>query len=171
MCVIAQGEGDVLTNPENYAIGAFVGDECRGAAKMVGDKWFITIHGEFSDAVTLRLYNKVTGKYSDLSVDGKASMSFTSLAGTLRNPVKLVNSATTGISSAVYGNLSVYADGNQLHVDGVGNAKVTIFDMGGKTVYGGVVSDGVIDISNLTKGVYMMKISAEEGTICKKFMK
>ena len=55
---------DMPVEPSNYALGAFCGDECRGVAKEVGDKLFITIHGTVGqdEIITLRAFDVELGQ-------------------------------------------------------------------------------------------------------------
>lgn len=51
-----------IDHPEDYAIGAFVGEECRGKGEVVGSEGllFVAVSGQRGDQVTFRLYNKAT---------------------------------------------------------------------------------------------------------------
>ena len=51
-----------LDCPQNYTIGAFVGDECRGMGKVVKDgKMMINVAGKAGEVVSFRLHDESTG--------------------------------------------------------------------------------------------------------------
>ena len=92
MPIVATIEG--LRNPENYLIGAFVGDECRGMGSWaVRDLMFINVAGVAGETVTFRLYNKFTGEFSPI---GEA-VTYAGRAGSMKAPVRLTAPAATGV--------------------------------------------------------------------------
>ena len=94
MAIIASVEG--LRNPEQYTIGAFVGEECRGKGSLAQDDiMFINVAGKSGEKVTFRLYNTFTGEYFDVN----ETVTYSAKAGTLRAPVRLSSPVVTGISS------------------------------------------------------------------------
>ena len=102
MAIIASVEG--LRNPEQYTIGAFVGEECRGKGSLAQDDiMFINVAGKSGEKVTFRLYNTFTGEYFDVN----ETVTYSAKAGTLRAPVRLSSPVVTGISSVK----SVHDDG------------------------------------------------------------
>ena len=65
MTMVAALASDGATEGDaRLVVGAFVGDECRGVAKWVDDRLFLTIHGETGQGedVTLRAYDPLTGE-------------------------------------------------------------------------------------------------------------
>ena len=50
-----------LDHPDDYVIGAFVGDECRGEGHWVDGRFFITAHADGHEQVSLRLCHLSTG--------------------------------------------------------------------------------------------------------------
>ncbi|MBP5770135.1 MAG: hypothetical protein J6W75_02095 [Bacteroidaceae bacterium] len=93
MTIIATIQG--LCNPENYLIGAFVGDECRGEGSVAsGDLMFITIAGEAGEEFSFRLYNKFTGEISAIS----ERIAYSHHTGSFKAPLRLSAPTATGIS-------------------------------------------------------------------------
>jgi len=87
MPVVAALEG--LETGERFSIGAFVGDECRGEGKAVdGNIFIINVAGKGGELVRFRLYNKVTGEFTDLD----QSLIYAPQHGSLRAPVALSGS-------------------------------------------------------------------------------
>lgn len=52
-----------LSQPEQYSIGAFVGDECRGEGIIEDGRAYITVHCDAGELVTFKLYNTYTGEF------------------------------------------------------------------------------------------------------------
>ena len=91
MAVIAKVE---IENCEDYTIGAFVDDECRGEGRFINGLAFISVAGEADENVTFRLYNKYTGEF----VDVDRELQFSGMAGSVKAPVTMGTiEGTTGI--------------------------------------------------------------------------
>ena len=94
MPIVATVEG--LRNPENYIVGAFVGDECRGTGSLaVRDLMFISVAGVAGEKITFRLYNKFTGEFSTINEE----VTYSGKAGSMKAPLRLSSPAATGVSS------------------------------------------------------------------------
>jgi hypothetical protein len=88
---------DELSDVEDYTIGAFVGDECRGEGKAVNGKMFITVHAQQGEQITFRLRNEQTGELFDLDQTVPMSLKL----GSLKSPLRLSSQAVvTGINDA-----------------------------------------------------------------------
>ena len=83
MAVIATLEG--VEHPDQYSIGAFVGDECRGEGIIEDGKAFITVHCDADEYVTFKLYSPYTNDFYSIEEGLKAQTS----VGSLRAPLKL----------------------------------------------------------------------------------
>ena len=93
MSMVAEIQG--LENPEDYTLGAFVDDECRGRGRVAVDgKMFVSAVGTSGEYVSFKLVNNTTGQV--LPVDGVVS--FSQIQGSLRAPVKLNMPIATGIN-------------------------------------------------------------------------
>ena len=94
MTVVAVLEN--LVDAERYTIGAFVGDECRGEGHFIDGLAFITVHSDGGEEVSFRLYDTLTGSYSDID----QTMISQIRLGSLDSPIKLTcQSELTGIST------------------------------------------------------------------------
>ena len=112
MAVIAKVD---VEECEDYTIGAFVGDECRGEGRFINGLAFISVAGEADENVTFRLYNKVSGEFIDLDRE----LQFSGMAGSVKAPVTMGTiEGTTGIDEVKGEN---------------GNVK-TIYDISGRKV-------------------------------------
>ena len=54
-----------------------------------------------------------------------------------------------------------------LNIAGAANTQFTIFEMGGKAVMSGKLSDGKVNVSSLTKGVYMIQVGKSSARFIK----
>ena len=92
-----------LTNAEDWVLGAFVGDECRGEGRSVRDGiMFIGIAGKSGEKMNFRLHNTRTGEEYDVT----ESLSFQQKAGSLKSPISLTSEGATGIRSVDNGQLT-----------------------------------------------------------------
>lgn len=75
-----------LDFPEDYTLGVFAGDECRGRGRVAVDgKMFVSAVGKSGETMTFKLVNNHTGDI--LPIEG--SVAFGQLLGSLRAPVTL----------------------------------------------------------------------------------
>lgn len=140
MAIIGQID---LKETQDYTIGAFVGDECRGEGKFVNGRAYITAAGEAGEVVTLRLYNTWTDEF----VEVEGAVEFTDMAGSVKAPVRF-NAKTTAIENVVAGALTI--QGHVATADGT----IQVLDAQGK-----IVAEGFqrVDFSHLGQGVYVVK--------------
>lgn len=125
----------------SYTVGAFVGDECRGEGKFVNGKAYISVAGEMGEVVTFRLCDKWTGEFVDVTTE----LTFTDMAGTAKSPVLMgVLDGTTGI-----------VDINSIDSDNI----EAIYDAAGRAV------------SEMTEGIYILKVREGDRVVTKKVRK
>ena len=87
-----------LENADDYTIGAFVDDECRGEGYFENGHAFITVHCNSGEQVTFRLYNEMTGEYFDIDQTVKSQ----TRVGSLTNPFRMTSEVvSTGIRTIV----------------------------------------------------------------------
>ena len=139
-----------IDNPENYSVGAFVGDECRGEGKVAGGKYmFINVAGVSGETVTFKLYNKIDGTYSDLD----NTLTYGGKAGSMKNPIELIGQ-TTAIR-----NISI----------GDREASITITNAAGTVVRTTVGTS--ISLEGLPRGMYIITVNDGARRISKKILK
>ena len=138
MAIVAEIEG--LENPEDYTIGAFVGDECRGMGKVVKDgKMMINVAGESGETVTFRLHNENTGEFIPLETEVRYSNGY----GSLKSPLAITGASITGISEITTGE----------------NDEETYYDLYGRKVEG-ELSTGIYIVKTVKNGkVTVTKVS------------
>ena len=106
MAIVAKVD---VENCEDYTIGAFVGDECRGEGKFINGQAFITVGGESGENISFRLLNKWTGELLDVAQE----IPFGDMAGSISAPVLMGTiDGTTGIVDVetVSGNVEAVYD-------------------------------------------------------------
>ena len=138
MAVIAKVE---IENCEDYTIGAFVGDECRGEGRFINGLAFISVAGEADENVTFRLYNKVLGEFIDLDRE----LQFAGMAGSVKVPVTMGTiEGTTGI----------------VDINSIDNNNIeAIYDISGRKV------------EQMTEGIYVIKVREGDKIVTKKVRK
>ena len=126
---------------ESYSVGAFVGDECRGEGKFINGKAYISVAGEMGEVVTFRLYDKWTNEYIEIDTE----LAFADMAGTAKAPVLMgVLGGTTGIAD----------------VDAIDSNDIeAVYDATGRAV------------SEMTNGVYIIKVREGNRVVTKKVIK
>jgi hypothetical protein len=116
-----------VDDPSRVTLWAFVGGECRGRGVAVGDRQFITVHGQPGERVSFVVYDQLTGQFH--SVYGTRTL--TSISGSLDAPIPMYAGQVTAIEtiSATTSN----------------DAAAATYDLGGRTV----------GTSSPAKGVYI----------------
>ena len=142
-----------VEDAEDYTIGAFVGDECRGEGKFVNGKAYITAAGKAGDMVTLRLYNQWTGEY----VEVLGEVAFTDIAGSAKEPIRF-NAVETGVGHLSATTLTIQA--NVAYASG----DIQVYDAQGKLVAEGYQR---VDLNHLNQGIYMVKSGDQSRKIVK----
>ncbi len=85
-----------VANMEDYVIGAYVGDECRGEGITVEGKLFITVHGKVGERVNFIAHNEATNEFFPIA----ETVSLQTSLGTVNHPFSLnINGGSTGIDS------------------------------------------------------------------------
>lgn len=148
---------------DNYSVGAFVGDECRGEGRMVGGKCFITVHADKGETISFRLYDELTGEMRMVN----EQMPFADMAGTMKRPVKMTLGESTGIDQTLLDRSGIAVIDGQLSIQGMSVASTAVVN-----TTGAVVLRNQTDLSSLPSGVYIVKVKTTDGkTITKKIMK
>lgn len=138
MAVVAKVD---IENTDDYTIGAFVGEECRGEGNFINGKAFISVAGKSGDVVTFRLYNKWTEEFTDITTE----VMFTDMAGSIKAPLSFgLLEGTTGI----------------VDINTIDNNNVeAIYDITGRKV------------EQMTEGIYVIKVREGDKIVTKKVRK
>ena len=164
MAVIARIKG--LDHPQDYSIGAFVGDECRGQGKASAEGLFLVpVSGQSGDLVSFQLYHKPSRSY--LTTSGQYR--FASHMGSVSSP--LVLSATaTAIRTVGDGKLSINVSDDVIMVSGaVGETVLDVTDMQGKCV--AACQGATLSIASLPSGIYIVRATDGSRQMIKKIKK
>lgn len=169
MGVVAQLSADEAG--DDYLIAAFIDGECRGVSVSNEDYHFITVHGDVTGkTVSFQALNKQTGELKDVkeTVDYQIG-----IQGDFQTPVSLSLGATR-IESMREG---VYVTASDDKIRLYGNlsciTNLTVIDMSGLMQYstGNLPSNGVVDVSALPAGVYVITVNMHNGILQQKFVK
>lgn len=125
---------------------------------------------ETPDSITILLDPSILGRHPDrpyLNLSGGGSSIFTI------DHLFLVQGGVTGIGSRqVHSPLTIYPNPAKdvLHFKPSGNAG-TLMDLNGRALLQFDASAGMLDISSLSQGLYLIRLSGKEGSYSGKFVK
>ncbi|MDR0505499.1 MAG: leucine-rich repeat domain-containing protein [Dysgonamonadaceae bacterium] len=160
-------------------IGAFCGDECRGAAvtsyvpqimehnRMV----FLIVYGEGGEEISLKIYDHAAGK--EYSIDNRLTFTADAILGSPLNPYH-VETSPTGIISPQLDKVHIYQYSGNLFIRSQYSYidQVEISGASGQILFMATnFSAESIDVSSLTKGVYILKLTKDGQSCVKKFVK
>lgn len=152
-----------IDSADDYTIGAFVGDECRGAGKIIDGLVLVSLAGKSGEKVTFRLHNEWTGEF--IEVDNV--LNFSDMAGSLKNPVMLnVPEDATAIDNVSTEGISI--SGNVLNF-GTYKGTATVTSIDGKVV--AKTTESSISVDELPAGIYVVVIEGGAKPIVKKIVK
>jgi hypothetical protein len=96
MTIVAEINEQSTMNNEQWSVGAFVGNECRGEGRLVDGKFFITVHANSGEMISFKLYDQTSGQYFDID----QTVTSTIRLGSVKAPVQLTSSnVVTGIAT------------------------------------------------------------------------
>lgn len=127
MSMIAHVGG--VSDASRLTLYAFVGSECRGRGVAVGDRQFITIHGEKGERFTFCAYDELTNQFYEI----RGSREFTPVSGTMLAPVPLYVGSTTTVE-AILNKSSLSSEVYDLQGRRVNSTKKGIYVQRGKKV-------------------------------------
>ncbi|MCL2596308.1 MAG: T9SS type A sorting domain-containing protein [Paludibacter sp.] len=161
-------------------IAAFSGNDCRGSVMLQYeeslDKYigYLMIYGNGNESITLKVYDHATGNEYDAN---NSAMQFAADAiyGTPSNPY-VIGIGATGIDNVTLSQISVFPNPVQkdLYINYPWKSIdiIEIIDMTGQVVYHQDNFEGKsIKVSDLTSGMYMLKIVNNKNSIVEKFIK
>lgn len=101
MCVVANlYESGCKEYEEDWLVGAFVGDECRGVGRFIGEDLYLPVRGKVGEKVTF----EVISLTADVSTPLREQPAFVADAlGTPENPVALTFSDPNGMDGEMSG--------------------------------------------------------------------
>ena len=173
--IIKLERNGLAVSPAEYTLAAFVGDECRGIGKNVGDLCFMTIYGQPSDElINFRVLEKESTKICSVV---ETVLYSNNLIGTIVQPKKLkIGAEITGMENndkdfVLYPNpvrSRLYLSSRQPVVTGV---RICQTDGRLMSLYDGDAYFTGIDVSMLPEGIYIIALSTTNGTYYQKFIK
>jgi len=165
---------------EDYEIGAFCGDECRGSARLVYNEnigrfvMYMTVYGNVGDLLSFRLYDVQTESEYDGVVNYESLFSSNAVIGDIFNPY-IIDFGMDGISENESSAISIYPNptNGKLYVNAHNIRRINLFTVTGRTVIDKQCNTDtdVIDMSNMTNGIYIIKVVTENGVSIKNIIK
>ena len=162
----------------NYEIGAFVGDECRGSARLqqVGSHYiaYLTIGGNTGEAVHFRLYDVANAMELGLAEEQMTYVA-NAVTGTTHEPVVL-HFRSTGIGEGDHNMVSVYPNPtkDKVMVEGDAIETVKVYNVLGQLVQMeqcGNTSNVELHLNGLSAGVYTVEVTNAYGTVNRRIVK
>ena len=161
MPVVATLSG--IEQPDDYTVGAFVGDECRGRGFCaVSGLMFITVAGKTGETVSFRLHDERTDEYFDIT----DRVTFGTRAGSMTTPV-LLHPDLTG--EGLPGKAAILYDHRQITACGFdGTAVLHLYDAAGRVV--ATATDGRLWLTDVPQGSYVIRATDGVTTVMKKLV-
>ncbi|MCM1331007.1 MAG: C10 family peptidase [Bacteroides sp.] len=151
--------GIAVDNIEEYEIGAFCGNECRGMGIPVEGYMMINVYGNPDDKINFRLYSKFDNAEEKLPQEIYFSEN---PVGSLKMP-HIFNSATSSISDGISNktyiihveNGTLYAEGDKAYVN-----NIEIYDISGIMI---ASAESELRIEHTQPGVYIVVVHTDNG--------
>lgn len=176
MTMVADVVRDGVAPAGLYTVGAFVGDECRGVGRYVGDKLFMTIYGD-ADAQASVTFRAVDNTTQELLPIRETTTFANAMLGSPAAPFRLTVDDGTGIGAAkAAGAYSIYPNPvrTTLFVSGDTDRlrMVTVLSANGSVVArtDSYTPEG-IDVTALLAGTYIVVLDSDTGRTVKKMLK
>lgn len=158
---------------DDYIVGAFCGDECRGIGEYVGGLMFITVHGQQGDNISFKAIDSKSGV--DRTV--KESITFDeNPLGSISIPYDLNLDKSSGVNDILVGyGLKItpnpvkeimYIEGDLSNVE-----SVKVIATSGITLISTDSFEHGVNVARLSDGVYVAAIVTTDGVLYKKFLK
>ena len=128
-------------NADEWLVGAFCGDECRGVAEPVSDVLMMNVYGRGNEQIVFRVIHRESGEL--VGVSGQEAFR-TDLLGTMQQPYELNIGQLTGIKEI-----------DNLRIDD----PQSIYDLQGRKIDNGQSVNG-----KLNRGVYIVTDSNNSQT-------
>lgn len=131
--VIRLCKNGVAINTDEWLVGAFCGDECRGVAEPVSDVLMMNVYGRGSEQIVFRVIHRESGEL--VGVSGQETFR-TDLLGTMQHPYELNIGQLTGIK--------------EIDISRIDDPQ-SIYDLQGRKIENGQSVNG-----KLNRGVYIV---------------
>lgn len=125
-------EAGAHADVDDYVVGAFCGDECRGIGVVVDGVMMINVHGENGDNITFRYVSA-----DDEEIISNTSMPFNEMpVGSISEPCEISLTGTTALASVAQGDFSIVTANGTVSFEGDCSKilSVEIYDMSGARV-------------------------------------
>ncbi|MDO5526337.1 MAG: T9SS type A sorting domain-containing protein [Prevotella sp.] len=166
-------DNGIMVSEDDYLIGAFCGDECRGIGEYVEGSLFITVHGQQGDNISFKAIDNISGEIRD----AKESITFDeNPLGSISIPYSLNLDISSGINDILVGyglRISPNPVKDILYIEGnLSDVKsVKVIATSGLTLISTDTFENGISVTSLSDGVYVAAIATTHGIVYKKFLK
>jgi hypothetical protein len=154
----------------NYEIGAFVGDECRGSARLqrVGSQYiaYLSVSGEEGETVRFKLYD-VTNNVEQGLAEEQVSYVSNAITGTTHEPVVLHFRGTTDLNEQA-SQVRVYPNpaDDWITIESEALQSATLFTLTGQQLLHEPIQSGSarLNVSALVPGLYLLQLRSADGS-------
>ncbi len=175
LTAVVELEGTELRS-EDYEIAAFVGDECRGSVKLMYiepiDRYiaFLNIFGDQAEAMQFRITDGINVRFSSDDVTYEND----GMVGTLSDPFVL-HFGTMDVDEALNANVMVYPNPSEglFNIEGQNMRKVEVLNAFGQVILSEEIENEFlqIDLNNRASGIYMLRVTTDDGIMNKQLIK
>ena len=161
----------------NYEIGAFVGDECRGSARLqkAGNGYvaFVVIHGDSGETVSFKLYDVMNAAEAGVAEERLTYVS-NAITGSIDEPVVL-HFRNTGVNEDA-NSLSVFPNPtkDKVMIQGQAIETVSVYNTLGQCLLSKTYEDAnsvELNMSGFSAGVYTVSIRTNGTMVTKMIVK
>ncbi|MBP5572917.1 MAG: T9SS type A sorting domain-containing protein, partial [Bacteroidales bacterium] len=154
----------------NYEIGAFVGDECRGSARLqrVGSQYiaYLSVSGEEGETVRFKLYD-VTNNVEQGLAEEQVSYVSNAITGTTHEPVVLHFRGTTDVNEQA-SQVRVFPNpaDEWITIESEALQSATLFTLTGQQLLHEPIQSGStrLNVSALAPGLYLLQLRSTDGS-------
>lgn len=151
---------------EDYAVGAFCGDECRGIGVMVNGVLMINVHGVPGDQISFRYITP-----ADEEIISESSMIFGEKpVGSIADPCRISMNGTSALDALSQGDLKIVAENGTVSLAGDCSKvkSVEVYDMSGARV--AYAAGGDIKIRNVAPGFCIIVVRTADSVSYSKIL-
>mgnify|MGYP002861418507 CR=1 FL=1 len=158
---------------DDYWLLAFCGNECRGVAQTVDGHMMMNIYGNSGETITFKVIDRNTHAMDDVAERREFAQD---VEGTLQQPMVLTM-GTSGMNNLTVKGLRVYptvTTGDVNVSTSYGDIEsVEVLNAKGQSVMSlhNMGSSAVVSLGDLPDGIYMMRVTTDNGTSTTKVVK
>lgn len=155
------GEGGEPVDDDEFVIGAFCGDECRGFGTGIDGLTMMSVFGEAGDMINFRILSAVTGEELELT---QALVFEEKPVGTLAAPYSIDVTATSAIDAVTQDGIKITVDNGVICVDADTDTvkRVEVYDTAGVREASAMAGESMT-FARLGAGVHIVVVYTPNG--------